>query len=337
MSRRQSGQGKSPGGRGGGQGAGRGLGEARAGWVVAAGVVAVSFSGVLVRLSQAPPETLAFYRLTLALAVLLPASLTRRRRGAYRRLAARDWGLAMFAGVFLALHYVTWFASLRFTSVLSSTVLVTLQPFFVLLIGFLLWGRRIPARAGAGLLLALAGGLLIGGGDLKAAELSVQGDLLAVLAAALVSVYLVVGEVQRPRQDLLTYVCLVYGSAAVVLGLLAWARGTPLVGFPAREWWLFAGLAVGPTLLGHTLFNWALAYVPASHISVAILGEPVGATVWAWLFLDEVPAGLQLVGACLILGGVGWYQMGAPPLPPPQAVSVPAEPGGPSGGVPGRR
>lgn len=337
MSRSRSGQRSTAGGTGGGQGAGRGFWEARAGWVVAAGVVTVSFSAVLVRLSQAPPETLAFYRLTLALAVLLPASLTRQRRGAYRRLSVRDWGLAILAGVFLALHYVTWFASLRFTSVLSSTVLVTLQPFFVLILGFLLWGRRIPARAGAGLLLALAGGLLIGGGSLNLAELSVRGDLLAVLAAALVSVYLVVGEVQRPRQDLLTYVCLVYGSAAVVLGLLAWGRGTPLVGFPAREWWLFAGLAVGPTLLGHTLFNWALAYVPASHISVAILGEPVGATVWAWLFLGEVPAVLQLVGASLILGGVGWYQLGAPSAPASQAVALPTEPGGPSGGMPGRR
>lgn len=335
MSRPGSDQGNMPGM--GSREEGRGFWAARAGWVVAAAVVAVSFSGVLVRLSQAPPETLAFYRLTLALVVLLPVSLTRQRREAYRRLAARDWGLGLLAGVFLALHYVTWFASLRFTSVLSSTVLVTLQPFFVLLLGFLLWGRRIPARAGAGLLLALAGGFLIGGGQLDWDHSSTRGDLLAVLAAALVSVYLVVGEIQRPRQDLLTYVCLVYGSAAVVLGLLAWARGTPLVGFPAREWWLFAGLAAGPTLLGHTLFNWALAYVPASRISVAILGEPVGATVWAWLFLGEVPAAVQLAGACLILGGVGWYQWGGSPGSPSRAVVVPTEPGGSSRGVPGRR
>lgn len=314
----------------------RGSWPARAGWVVAGGVVAVSFSGVLVRLSEAPPETLAFYRLTLALAVLFPLSLTRGRKEAYRRLSARDWGLALLAGGFLALHYVTWFASLRFTSILSSTVLVTLQPFFVLLLGWLLWRRRIPARAGAGLILALAGSFLIGGGQLDWDQSSTRGDLLAVLAAALVSVYLVVGEVQRPRQDLLTYVSLVYGSAAVVLGLLAWARGTPLVGFPAREWWLFAGLAAGPTLLGHTLFNWALAHVPASRISVAILGEPVGATVWAWLFLGEVPAAVQLAGACLILGGVGWYQWGELSGSPVRAVVVPTEPGGPSRGVPGR-
>jgi len=113
-----------------------------------AGGGAVSCAAVLVRLSQAPPETLAFYRLLFALAVLVPASLTPGRRGAYARLRAQDWGLGILAGTFLALHYATWFASVRLTSVLSATVLVTLQPFFVLLLGFLLWRRRVPVRAG---------------------------------------------------------------------------------------------------------------------------------------------------------------------------------------------
>ncbi|WP_304174489.1 DMT family transporter [Limnochorda pilosa] len=322
---------------GAGSGAGPEVRRAWAGWVVALGVGAVSCAAVLVRLSQAPPETLAFYRLLFALAVLVPASLTPGRRGAYARLRAQDWGLGILAGTFVALHYATWFASVRLTSVLSATVLVTLQPFFVLLLGFLLWRRRVPVRAGVGLLLALAGSFLIGGGNLALAERSTQGDLLALLAAFLISVYLVVGEVQRARQDLLTYSCVVYGSAALVLALVAWARGSPLGGFPLREWWIFGGLAAGPTLLGHTLFLWALAYVPAAFIAVAILGEPVAATFWAWLFLGEVPALHQVVGGGLILGGVAWYQLRASSAPEAPRVSVPAEPGAPSGPVPGGR
>src|SRR5690606_29129290 len=121
---------------GAGMGAGADARRARAGRVVAPGGGAVSCAAVLVRLSQAPPETLAFYRLLFALAVLVPASLTPGRRGAYARLRAQDWGLGILAGTFLALHYATWFASVRLTSVLSATVLVTLQPFFVLLLGF---------------------------------------------------------------------------------------------------------------------------------------------------------------------------------------------------------
>lgn len=293
------------------EGAFQGLAR-RAGLVVAAGVVAVSFSAILVRLSSAPPETLAFYRLSLALGLLLPWSLLARRpRAAYRQLSPRDWGLAVMAGLFLGFHYVAWFYALRQTSVLSATVLVTLQPFFVLALGYLLWRRRVSVRAGAGLVVALAGGVLIGGGDLHLSMESLRGDLLALAAAALVSVYLLVGEVQRPRQELLSYVCVVYGAAVAVLGLMAVARGVPLAGFAPREWWIFAGLAAGPTLLGHTLFNWALAYVPASRISAAILGEPVGATLWAWLLLAEVPTPIQLVGSALILGGVAWFQAGA--------------------------
>lgn len=321
--------GRTPVTQGGGDPAGAFQGLARrAGLAVAVGVVAVSFSAILVRLSSAPPETLAFYRLSLALVLLLPWSiLARRPRAAYRRLSPKDWGLALMAGLFLGFHYVTWFYSLRQTSVLSATVLVTLQPFFVLALGYLLWRRRVPVRAGAGLVIALAGGVLIGGGDLHLSMESLKGDLLAVAAAALVSVYLLVGEVQRPRQELLSYVCVVYGAAAAVLGLMAILRGVPLAGFAPREWWIFAGLAVGPTLLGHTLFNWALAYVPASRISVAILGEPVGATLWAWLLLAEVPTPVQLVGSALILGGVAWFQAGAASPAAPDGASLAAGPG----------
>ncbi|BAS27076.1 membrane protein [Limnochorda pilosa] len=313
----------------------RGL-ERRAGWAVAAGVTAVSFAALLVRLSSAPAEALAFYRLGMALGVLLPWSLLFRRE-AYRRLTRAEWGLGLMAGLFLGLHYVTWFYSLQHTSVLSSTVLVTLQPFFVLAIGYGLWRRRVTARAAVGLALAIAGGLLIGGGDLQVATSSLRGDLLALGAAALVSVYLVVGEVQRRRQELLSYVCVVYGTAVGVIGLMALARGVPLAGFAARDWWLFAGLAVGPTLLGHTVFNWALAYVPASRVAVAILGEPVGATLWAWLFLAEVPTGVQLAGAALILAGVGWYQAAAAPSLSVHGLSIPEDPEGGSGVPPGRR
>ena len=128
-----------------------------------------------------------------------------------------------------------------------------------------------------------------------------------MLAAILVSGYLLIGQRLRTRMSLLVYVFFVYGAAALVLGGLAAAMRLPMTGYDPREWWLFVALAAIPTLLGHTVFNWALQHVPASVVSVSILGEPVGAVVLAMLVLGEVPAPIQIVAGAVILGGIGLF------------------------------
>lgn len=278
-------------------------------WVIALGVAAVSTSAILVKLSEAPPIALAFYRVLLAWVALAPALLLRERAqlADVIRQRRRDMGWALLSGTFLALHYVVWFFSLRLTSVASSTVLVTTQPIWVMLLAYWLWRETVPLPSLFGIAAALTGTYFIGAHSAQQGGGQLTGDLLAVLAAVLVSGYLLIGQRLRPRMPLLVYVFFVYGAAAVVLGGLAAAMGVPLAGFPAKEWWLFAGLALGPTLLGHTVFNWALQHVPASVVAVGILGEPVGAVVLAMLILGEVPAPVQLLAGLLILGGIGLF------------------------------
>ncbi len=219
----------------------------------------------------------------------------------------RDIWWALLSGAFLALHYVVWFFSLRLTSVTSSTVLVTTQPIWVMLIAYLLWREKVPLMSLSGIAVALVGTYFIGAHSAQQTGGQLTGDLLAVLAAILVSGYLLIGQSLRPRMSLLVYVFFVYGAAWAVLGVMAVTMQLPLTGFPAREWWLFVALAVVPTLMGHTVFNWALQHVPASVVSVSILGEPVGTVVLAMLVLGEVPAPMQIVGGLIILSGIGLF------------------------------
>ncbi|MFO7311385.1 MAG: DMT family transporter [Bacillota bacterium] len=271
--------------------------------LIALGVAAVSSSAVLVKLSAAPPIPLALYRILLTWLLLLPVILIRSRRELLAP-GPRDVGAAIAAGVFLALHYAVWFASLRLTSVASSTVLVTTQPIWVMLLAYLFWREKTAPASLVGIALALAGVYLIGADALREAGGRLVGDFLAVVAAWLVSGYLLIGQRVRRRVQLLVYVFWLYGAAWVTLLIAAVAAGEPLTGYGPREWLIFLGLAVGPTLMGHTVFNWALQHVPASVVAVSILGEPVGATVLARFLLGEVPKPVQIAGGLLILTGI---------------------------------
>lgn len=274
--------------------------------LVGVGVLAVSTSAVFVKLSAAPPVTLAFWRVGLAWLLLLPVVLTK-ARGDLLALSRRDVGLSLLSGLFLAAHYGVWFLSLTLTSVASSTVLVTTQPIWVLLISYVLWQERVSAKSLGGIAVALVGVYFIGAHGMGETEGQFVGDVLAVAAAILVSGYLLIGQRIRGRVPLLPYVFLVYGAAAAGLGSFALATDVPLTGYGGREWLLFAALAVIPTLFGHTVFNWALQFVPASIVSVSILGEPVGAVVLAMMLLGEAPAPIQIFAGVLILGGIGLY------------------------------
>lgn len=274
--------------------------------LIAVGVLAVSTSAVLVKLSDAPPVALAFWRVALAWLALAPIVIIRERK-TLQAMAGRDVMWALLSGAFLAAHYGVWFLSLTLTSVASSTVLVTTQPIWVLLIAYVLWRERVAPRSLAGIALALVGVYFIGAHALTQAGGQIVGDALAIVAAILVSGYLLIGQRIRPRVPLLAYVFLVYGAAAVVLGLFALATAAPLTGYAGREWSLFVALAVIPTLFGHTVFNWALQYVPASIVSVSVLGEPVGSVVLALFLLGEAPALVQIGAGVLILGGIGVF------------------------------
>lgn len=272
-------------------------------------VLSASASAILFRLASIAaqaPLTVAFYRMGLTVA-LLAGPLLWRRREALAGLVLRDVALCVVSGAFLALHFAAWFTSLNFTSVASSTVLVTTHPLMVLAFGYVVWNERVRPVALAGVGLAVAGAALVGWGDFAGGPEALFGDLLALLGAAAVGGYFLVGRVVRRRVDILAYAVLTYGVAATFLCVAAVAFGQPLRGFSAGDWLIFAALAVFPTILGHTLINWALRYLSASVISVSILGEPIGASLLAWLIWQQLPGAVTLLGGVVLVIGIGVF------------------------------
>lgn len=271
--------------------------------VLLGGVLAVSVSSIMVRYTTADPLVVAFYRMLLTAILLAPVAA--KQDGL--RMDRKSLVLSILSGLFLAAHFASWFWSIRLTSIASSTILVDTHPLWVLLISFILWRER-PGRVGlAATLLALGGAVLISWGDLQFDPQALLGDLLAVVGAITVSAYFLIGQQVRKQVGALLYSVTAYSAAAVTLLIAALAAGAPLAGFPPINWALFLGLAVIPTIFGHTVFNWVLRYLPAPVVSLSILGEPVGATLLAWLLFTQAPSPVTLAGGSLTLGGIFLY------------------------------
>lgn len=292
---------------------------------LALATLAMASASLWVRLAAAPPLAVAFWRLALTLAVLAPPMACQRRPWA--GLGRREASLAAAAGALLALHFAAWIAAVGLTTVASATVLGSLHPLAVLALGALLLGERPPARALPPAGAALVGAVLVGSGDWGSGPRALAGDLLALVAAASLAGYLLMGRALRPRLGLLPYTVVVYGVAAACLLVAALATATPLWGYGPRTWATFAALAAFPTLLGHTVYNWALRHVRAATAAFAALGEPALATVLAWLVLGELPGAVSLAGAALTLAGIVAFARANAAAPAAQAGPV-AAPGG---------
>jgi drug/metabolite transporter (DMT)-like permease len=280
-------------------------------------VAAVSTSAVLVRWSDAPAVVKAAYRVLFTVALVAPLARWR-SPDAFARLRPRDSLAAVGAGVALAVHFAAWFASLDHTSVPASVTLVQTQPVFVAVAAWAFLDERVTARRAAGVAVAVVGvaamsfgdavlggvplvGSLAVGGD--AAGTTLYGNALALVGAVAAAAYVLAGRSLRQRVPLFPYVTVVYAACAATLFAVAAARGHALLGYPAREWALFAAMALGPGVFGHTVVNWALAHVDSSVVSVSLLGEPVGATLLALVVLAEVPTPLTLLGGSVVLAG----------------------------------
>ncbi|HET6602843.1 MAG TPA: DMT family transporter [Xanthomonadaceae bacterium] len=269
-------------------------------------VLAMSWAGPLVRFTAAPAEAVAAWRLVLSvgliavLVALRPAS-----RRAVRELRGQAV-LAVVAGVLLAAHFWSWIASLRLTTISSSVVLVSTQPLFVAGLAAVFLGERPGRRGWMGIGVAIAGAALIGWGDFQVGGRALAGDALAVAGAIFAAGYYVIGRRLRVGVDLWAYTLVVYGVAAIVLMGVVVLGPAPVSGYAGRDWLVFAALAVGPMMLGHTGVNYALRYLPAYLANLMLVGEPVGATAIAWLLpaIGEVPSGRTVAGAALILIGI---------------------------------
>jgi len=245
------------------------------------GIIAISTASILIKLCDAPVLIIATYRLMLASLMLSPFAYYKKTWRGWERNAL---GWLLLSGLLLSLHFAFWIASLKYTSVASSVVLVTTHPIFVGIGGWFFLRERIGLNLIFGIAFSVLGSGLISYGDMSLSKEALMGDGFALLGAIAASGYLLVGRKMRKDRDLISYIFPVYSTAGLLLFLFALIFQEPLFGYSSSTYLYLFLLAFIPQLMGHTTFNWALKYLPASMVAITILGEPIGSTILAYFF-----------------------------------------------------
>ena len=275
--------------------------------MIVIGIMGISLSSIFVKYAQAPSAVTAAWRLLWTVLFLTPVVVGKRpvRQELLRTPRKLVW-LSILSGLFLAIHFVLWFESLKHTSVASSTTIVCTEVIWVCLGYCLFLKGKLSWKAIAAICVTLLGSVLIALSDSGSGQ-QLYGDILALLAAVAVAVYTLIGRVVRKDLSTTVYTYMVYTACAAVLlvtcltqgsGLFAYGISAPIVG---------ALLALFSTILGHSIFSWCLKYFSPSFVSASKLCEPVAAAILAGFLFVELPGWLQIAGGILILGGVLWY------------------------------
>jgi drug/metabolite transporter (DMT)-like permease len=283
-------------------------------------IIAISTASIFIRFSQAdgvPSIVIAALRLSFATILLAPLAFTK-YWSEIKRVTRTEVLLGGISGFFLAVHFATWISSLEYTNVASSAVFVSTGPLWVALLSPWLLNEKLGTVALLGLILALAGGTVIGLSDacfwdkgISCPEIAdflqgrtMWGNFLALCGAWAVTGYLIIGRKIRASMSLIPYIFLVYGMAALMLIVFMFTTGNSALGYAPKSYgWIFL-LAVIPQLIGHSMFNWALKHVPATYVAVSTLGEPLGSAILAIFILNEFPSHTVLLGGILILTGI---------------------------------
>lgn len=276
--------------------------------IVLLGVVGVSLSAVFVKYADAPSAVLAFYRLFFATILLIPM-FWKNCREEIKAVEKKDLLLCCLSGFFLACHFTSYFESIRFTSIASSTVLVDTEVFFVAIVAVLVWKEKIGRMGILGILLTFAGSVVLAMSDRQAGSNALYGDVLALAGAVFVSVYTLIGKKQRKGMSTTLYTFIVYAASSVTLAIFCLIGKLSLTGYAPKDYACALGMTVFCTLLGHSVFSWGLKYLPAAFITTAKLGEPVFATILAILLFGQIPDLLKVIGGVLVIVGIWVYML----------------------------
>ena len=276
--------------------------------VIAVGIVGISLSAIFVRYSVAPSAVTAAWRLLWTVLLMLPIVLGKGEiRWELARADRKSALISVCSGLFLAAHFIIWFDSLSMTSVASATTLVCTEVIWVSLGYCLFWKGKIGKKAAATIAFTFLGSVLIALGDSGAGEGHLKGDILAVLSATCSASYMLLGRVAQKKLSTTAYTFIVYAACALALVVASLIQNQGLFRYGANPVLVGFALAVCSTLLGHTIFSWALKFFSPSFVSACKLLEPVGAGVLAVFLFGEIPGVMALIGAAMILLGVWYY------------------------------
>lgn len=266
------------------------------------GIIAISFSPILVRWSDAPASVQGMYRLLITVLLMLPFG--GRQFAAVRTISRKNWLLLAVAGFFLALHFLLWMSSLEYTSVASSTILMALEPLFVMVGAFFLFKERTTPLAIAAMGIAIVGACWIGWGDIGVSAANIYGDTLSILGTLAMAFNMLAAQQLLTQLSSYVYSLIVFTIGGVIFAVYNFFMGVPMFHYPLEEWGVFLVLAIVPTVFGHILFNWLLQFVNGTTISMCVLGEPIGASILAAVLFGEMLTFSQMAGGVFVVVGL---------------------------------
>ncbi|MDB4865754.1 MAG: multidrug transporter [Cohnella sp.] len=269
------------------------------------GMIAISFAPILVRYSDAPVSVQGMYRMLFTVMLVLPFGT--KQLSAMRSIRLKDWVLLGLAGFFLALHFLLWMASLDYTSIASSTIILALEPVFVMVGAYFIFKDRPGKIALIGMAVAFIGVCFVGSGDMGVSRTAFFGDTLSFLGTVAVAVNMLIAKQILTRVSSYLYSLIVFIVCVICFALYNLFTATRMTGYPGKEWLVFLLLAIVPTVFGHMIFNWLLKYVPPTTISMSVLAEPVGASLLGMVLFREVISGFQFLGGALVIVGLLLY------------------------------
>ena len=284
---------------------------------------AYAWAAILIRYAEeASPFVIAFYRMAVASVVWAPFYWSWDRKGATTKPTPRQWKLIVLAGLMLCLHFATWIASIRYTTVSSAVFLILTQPFMVAVAAHFILHEKLNRFHIVAFILTFAGAALIFGGDLALSKRYLFGDFLALIGAAAAGAYLFIARLVRADSDeapgvpLQKYLPPVFAISAVGLLLLSLLAGQSLGPFQQGTWVALLLLGLVPTVIGQSLLNWSSRYLSALAVNISLVGEPIGASILAYILLDEVPSAGLLIGSPLLVAAVVLVYLRPPAITP---------------------
>ena len=274
--------------------------QARIYLILFVAILIVSTSSILIRWADdVPAAVLAFYRLLISGLILL--IINRVMINAHPGNKLRWHWHYLLAGIFLALHFITWIAALKFTTIANAIFLGTTHPFFAVILSIVALkespgGNLIPV-----FILCLLGISIIVIRDVGFSADNLTGDILALFSALFFALYILIVRLHRDTIKIIGYLGTVYTIAALVCLLFILAGGEPMSGFSGRSWLMILLLALGPSLLGHSLLNRTSQYLEIYKVNLAMLLEPVLGTIAGMLIFREFPGINFYIGATILL------------------------------------
>jgi len=273
-------------------------------------VISVSFSAILIVSIQTHPIVIAFYRMLFTTSIILIVLITNKKSiNELINLERKKILFMILIGFILTIHFSLWITSLKLTSVASSVILVAIHPVIVGPISHYFLKERLSKFNIFGIIIAIFGVIILVYGNYGLSSITIdtmEGNLLALLGGIAAGFYIIGGRKIRKTTSLIPYTFIVYGTSTITLFFICLFLSAPIYNVNVRDFQLILIMAIVSGILGHTLYNWVLKYIRTSIVSVALLGEPLGSTLFAYAipWINQIPSNYTLIGGIIIIIGI---------------------------------